>query len=159
LTPSSSAEQQQLLRPQAGEVPHAEPGPVTGPFWAGCAEGRLLYQRCGRCGAAAFPPVEHCRECLAREQRWEESAGRGTLYSWTVVHRPVTPAFDPPYAPAIVTLDEGYQMLTNIIDTTADRLRADLPVRVVFRRAGSIHLPYFAPDSTRAPVPDPPPMV
>ena len=53
---------------------------------------------------------------------WTTSAGLGEIYSWTVVHRPVTPEFDPPYAPAIVTLDEGYQMLTNIIGVTADEL-------------------------------------
>ncbi|GAA2404873.1 OB-fold domain-containing protein [Actinomadura vinacea] len=135
-----------VLRPQAGDVPHAVPGPVTRPFWDGCAEGRLLFQRCGRCGAVTFPPTEHCRECLAREQRWEAGSGRGTLYSWSIVHRPATPAFTPPYAAAVVTLEEGYQMVTNIIDATADRLRVDLPVRVAFRRVSDeLCLPYFVP--------------
>ncbi|MFB4306847.1 Zn-ribbon domain-containing OB-fold protein [Actinomadura sp. GTD37] len=135
-----------LLRPQTGDVPHAVPGPVTRPFWEGCARGELLFQRCGRCAATAFPPSEHCRECQAREQRWEASAGRGVLYSWTIVHRPVTPAFETPYAAAVVTLDEGYQMLTNIIGTSPGLLRADLPVRVSFHRAGTgPWLPYFTP--------------
>ena len=135
-----------LLRPQTGDVPHAVPGPVTRPFWEGCARGELLFQRCGRCAAATFPPGEHCRECQARDQRWEQSAGRGVLYSWSIVHRPVTPAFETPYAAAVVTLGEGYQMLTNIIDTTPDRLRADLPVRVAFRQAADdLWLPYFTP--------------
>jgi len=49
------------------------------------------------------------------ELRWTPSEGRGEVYSWTVVHRPVSPEFEPPYAPAIITLDEGYQMLTNIV--------------------------------------------
>lgn len=134
------------LQPQAGALPHAVPLPVTAPFWAACRQSELLYQRCGRCQAATFPPVEHCPECLAREQRWERSAGNGTLYSWTVVHRPASPAFATPYAPAIVTLAEGYQMLTNIIGTTPGRLRLDLPVRVTFVDVGEgLVLPYFEP--------------
>jgi uncharacterized OB-fold protein len=134
-----------FLTPQSGDVPHAVPGPVTAPFWAGCARGELLFQRCGRCGAATFPPAEHCRECLAFEQRWEASSGHGTLYSWTVVSRPVTPAFTPPYAAAIVTLDEGYQMVTNIIETRVDALRIDMALRVDFRAVGELWLPYFRP--------------
>jgi uncharacterized OB-fold protein len=135
-----------FLEPQAAELPHAEPGPVTAPFWEACRRSELLYQRCGACRAVTFPPLEFCRECQARDQRWARSAGRGVLYSWTVVSRPVTPAFSAPYAPAIVTLDEGYHMVTNIINTTARRLRPDLPVRVVFIDvSGGLVLPYFEP--------------
>ncbi|MEU8796483.1 Zn-ribbon domain-containing OB-fold protein [Spirillospora sp. NPDC048819] len=134
------------LRAQTRDVPHATPSEVTRPFWDACARGELLFQRCGQCAHITFPPSEHCRGCLARRQVWEASAGRGTLYSWTVVHRPVTPAFEPPYAAAIVTLDEGYQMLTNIIDAAPEDLRAGLPVQVSFRRTGGdLWLPYFVP--------------
>jgi hypothetical protein len=135
-----------VLQPQAGKLPHARPGPVTAPFWVGCRQSELRYQRCGACGAVAFPPLEFCRECQARDQRWERGSGRGVLYSWTVVSRPVTPAFTAPYAPAIVTLDEGYRMITNIINTTVRELRRDLPVRVVFSEVGNgLVLPYFEP--------------
>ena len=134
------------LRPQAAELPHAVPGPVTAPFWEACRRSELLYQRCGHCHAATFPPTENCRECLAPELRWERSAGNGVLYSWTIVHRPVTPAFTTPYAPAIVTLPEGYQMLTNIVNATPSQLRLDLPVRVTFAETGAgLVLPYFEP--------------
>jgi uncharacterized OB-fold protein len=134
------------LEPQAAALPHAEPSLVTSPFWAACRRSVLLYQRCGHCRAAAFPPAELCRECLARELRWERSAGHGTLYSWTIVHRPATPAFATPYAPAIVTLAEGYQMLTNIINVKPGQLRLDLPVRVTFIDVSAgLVLPYFEP--------------
>lgn len=134
------------LLPQYADLPHAVPGPLTAPFWAGCARGELLYQRCGRCAAATFPPAEHCRECLAVDQRWERGSGHGVLYSWTVVWRPVTPAFTPPYAPAIVTLDEGYQMISNVIGADVDQLRLNLPLKVTFRAVGNeLHLPYFEP--------------
>jgi uncharacterized OB-fold protein len=135
------------LQPQAAELPHATPSAVTAPFWDACRRSELLYQRCARCGTAGFPPAEHCRECLARELSWEQSAGTGRLASWTVVHRPVTPAFTTPYAPAIVTLDEGYPMVTNIINAAPGDLRRGLPVRVAFVEvSGGLVLPYFEPD-------------
>jgi uncharacterized OB-fold protein len=134
------------LAPQHGDLPHAEPGPVTRPFWDGCATGELRFQRCLGCRAAQFPPTEICRACLGADLAWERSAGVGTLYSWTVVHRPVTPAFEVPYAPAIVDLAEGYQMMTNLIGLPPDAIRADLAVQVEFHETGGgLHLPYFRP--------------
>ena len=135
-----------LLMAQRAAVPHATPGPLTAPFWQGCAEGRLLFQRCESCAAANFPPAEHCRQCLSTELAWEGSAGNGVVYSWTVVHRAVTPAFETPYAPAIIDMAEGYQILTNIIDTDVTAIRVGMPVTVDFRAVGdNLWLPYFRP--------------
>jgi uncharacterized OB-fold protein len=134
------------LAAQHGLLPHAEPSPVTRPFWDGCAAGQLLFQRCRGCRAAQFPPAEICRACTGTDLAWERSAGLGTLYSWTVVHRPVTPAFTVPYAPAIVDLAEGYQMMTNLIGLPPDAITPDLAVRVEFHDAGGgLCLPYFRP--------------
>ncbi|MGE2815018.1 Zn-ribbon domain-containing OB-fold protein [Mycobacterium heidelbergense] len=131
------------LRPQTGPVPHAS-SPVSSPFWQGCQTGELRYQRCEDCGQSNFPPTEHCRECLSHELRWEHSGGVGEIYSWTVVHRPVTAEFAPPYAPAIVTLDEGYQMLTNIVGVAPEELVVGMRVRVQFHAVGAdVTLPYF----------------
>lgn len=131
------------LRPQTGPVPHAS-SHLSGPFWQGCRAGELRYQRCGDCGTANFPPTEHCRQCLAGELRWEQSGGRGEIYSWTVVRRPVTAEFQPPYAPAIITLDEGYQMLTNIVGVAPEDLAVGARVRVQFHTVGAdVTLPYF----------------
>lgn len=134
------------LAAQSAAVPHATPGPLTEPFWQGCSEQVLLFQRCGVCSAANFPPAEHCRQCLSFDVGWEESAGRGEVYSWTVVHRAATPVFETPYAPAIVTLAEGYQMLTNIIGAAIDELRVGMAVQVDFREVSTdLWLPYFRP--------------
>jgi uncharacterized OB-fold protein len=131
------------LQPQTGSVPHAC-GQVSGPFWQGCRSGELRYQRCSACGLSNFPPTEHCRQCLSAELRWTQSGGVGEIYSWTVVHRPVTPEFEPPYAPAIVTLDEGYQMLTNIVGVAPEDLAIGMRVRVEFHGVGpDLTLPYF----------------
>ena len=131
------------LRPQTGPVPHAS-SHLSVPFWKGCQGEELLYQRCEACGLANFPPTEHCRQCLSPELHWKPSGGVGEIYSWTVVHRPVTPEFQPPYAPAIVTLDEGYQMLTNVVGVPPEELAIGMRVRVQFHAVGpDVTLPYF----------------
>ncbi|MCV7194946.1 Zn-ribbon domain-containing OB-fold protein [Mycobacterium angelicum] len=133
------------LRPQPGPVPHASTD-LSAPFWRGCACGELRYQGCQACGMANFPPTEHCRACLSADLSWKLSAGAGEIYSWTVVYRPVTPEFDAPYAPAIVTLDEGYQLLTNIVGVAAADLAIRMRVRVEFHAVGNgLVLPYFTP--------------
>jgi hypothetical protein len=131
------------LQAQAGPVPHAS-SQLSLPFWQGCQSGELRYQRCAVCGQSNFPPTEHCRQCLSAELRWERSGGLGEIYSWTVVHRPVTAEFQPPYAPAIVTLDEGYQMLTNVVGVAPDDLAIGMRVQVQFHAVdGGVTLPYF----------------
>jgi uncharacterized OB-fold protein len=137
-----------LLRPQRRELPHAQPTEVSAPFWESCAEGVLAFQRCTACRAISFPPVEICRDCLRADLSWESSTGRGTLRSWTVVYRPVTPAFDVPYAPAIVELNEGYQMVTNLIGIAPESITPNMPVEVEFHEVGpELRLPYFRPSS------------
>jgi uncharacterized OB-fold protein len=132
------------LRPQSGPVPYAS-SHVSAPFWEGCRSHELRYQRCAACGLANFPPTEHCRECLSGDISWQQSTGRGEIYSWTVVYRPVTAEFEPPYAPAIVTLDEGYQMLTNVVGVAPEDLDVGMRVRVQFHGVGpNVTLPYFA---------------
>lgn len=133
----------EMLRPQTGPVPHGS-SPVSAPFWQGCGAGELRYQRCANCDFANFPPTEYCRQCLSGEQRWLRSDGTGEVYSWTVVHRPVTAEFEPRYAPAIVELDEGYQMLTNIVGVAPHELSIGMRVRVQFHAVGAdVTLPYF----------------
>ncbi len=139
-----------LLEPQSGPLPHAAPSGAGAPFWAGCAAGELRYQRCRNCAAVTFPPVETCRDCLSGDLAWEVSSGRGTVYSWTVVHRPATPAFAVPYAPAIVDVAEGFQVLTNLVGVAPEDITAGMPVAVRFESVGppgteAPTLPYFAP--------------
>ena len=132
-----------LLQPQSGDVPHGS-NPVSAPFWEGCTKHELRYQRCRDCEKANFPPTEHCRYCLSGQLDWDTSGGLGEIYSWTVVHRPVTAAFTAPYAPAIVTMREGYQMLTNIVGIAQDAVTVGLPVRVAFHAVNQeLTLPYF----------------
>jgi uncharacterized protein len=133
------------LHAQAEGIPLPRPNPVTQPFWDGCDEERLLYQRCQNCNHVVFEPALLCRWCTGRDLQWEESRGFGTVYSWTVAHRPQTEAFALPYAPVIVDLDEGFQMLSNIIECDTGDVTVGMRVQVDFRQVGKVKLPYFRP--------------
>jgi uncharacterized OB-fold protein len=135
-----------MLLPQRPGIPLPCPTATSAPFWEGCARQELLFQRCDNCHAAIFIPAPVCRTCLGRGLDWERSDGRGGIYSWSVVWRPQTPEFVVPYAPIIVTLDEGYRMLSNLIGCDSDDIQDDLRVQVTFEPIGAgFHLPYFRP--------------
>ncbi len=134
------------LKVQTGAIPLPNPKDVSRAYWEGCREGELRYQLCNECGHAQFNPGYRCGRCHGTDLGWGVSAGRGKLYSWTVVWRPQTPAFDVPYAPAVIELDEGYRMLSAIVDCEPEDLVEDLRVEVVFHAVtGSTTLPYFRP--------------
>jgi uncharacterized OB-fold protein len=134
------------LQPQPIGIPTGRTSAAAEPYWEGCRQHELRYQRCARCGAIAVRPSVVCTSCRSDELVWEVSAGTGRLYSWTVVWRPQQPAFQVPYAPAIVELDEGYWLMSAVIGCEPDDLRADLRVRVEFHPANDeITLPYVRP--------------
>lgn len=95
--------------------PRPDPSPLTEPFWAAARERRLVRPYCAACDRSFFTPQLACPRCLSTEWEYRESSGRGTVYSATVVHRAPYPGFTSPYHVAIVDLEEGWQMLTNIV--------------------------------------------
>jgi uncharacterized OB-fold protein len=133
------------LHPQSEGIPILRVTAVTKPFWDGCAEGELRYQRCTACRTPIFNPALVCRVCTSRDLRWEVSAGHGTVYSYTICHRPMTPKFTSIYAPIIVDLDEGYQMLSDLIGCDAADVRVGLRVRARMHAIGDRTIPYFEP--------------
>lgn len=131
-------------------IPLPRPTPLSEPHWSGCREGRLRVQRCRECGSHVFIPQPVCTHCLADALEWVDSSGRGTLYSFTTVHRPPRPEFEVPYVVAIVELEEGFHMLSNLVDCPPEQLRIGLPVEVEFRPVSEeIHLPLFRPAAPR----------
>lgn len=137
------------LKVQTGAIPLPNPRPVSQPYWDGCLAGELRFQRCEDCGHAQFNPGYRCGSCRGDRLGWEASAGRGTLYSWTVVWRPQTPAFEVPYVPVVVELDEGYWMLSAVVDCELEDLREGMPLEVLFQPTSDrISLPYFRPVPT-----------
>ena len=125
-------------------IPLPRPSQLSRPHWEGCREGALRVQHCRECGAFVFIPQPICTRCQCDSLEWVESSGRGTVYSYTVVHRPQRPAFAVPYVVAIVELEEGWYMLTNLVDVAPEAVRVGLPVEVTFRpMSDEITLPYF----------------
>lgn len=121
------------------------PSPVSRPFWDGCRRSALLFQRCDR-GHPVFNPAARCRVCMSPDLHWEESGGRGTVATWSVVWRPQTPAFATPYAAAVITLDEGYQMIANVVGCDHADVRSGMRVGVEFHPISDAYsLPYFSP--------------
>jgi uncharacterized OB-fold protein len=116
--------------------PLPKPDPLTAPFWASLRNGAMEIQRCEDCGAHVFYPRGLCSHCGSRELRWSKVSGRGRIYAFTIVHRPTHPAFRPdaPYVVAIVELEEGCRMMTNIVGIPADpiHVKIGLPVEVVY---------------------------
>jgi uncharacterized OB-fold protein len=132
--------------PEAGRA-LPEPTPETAHFWDGTRQGELRLQRCDACLLVYFPPRPFCPRCAHRRVTVIRASGRATLYSYVIHHRPV-PGFEPPYSIAVVELEEGPRMMTNVVNTpqTPEALRLDMPVRVVFRRmTDTITLPLFEP--------------
>ena len=128
------------------------PTPETQPFWQGTRQGELRLQRCDACNHVYFPPRPFCPKCAGRKVSWFRASGRGTLYSYVIHHRPV-PGFTPPYSIAVVALEEGPRLMSNIIDClqTPEALQLDMPLEVVFTRlSDDIFLPQFRPTQTGA---------
>ncbi|WP_280824489.1 Zn-ribbon domain-containing OB-fold protein [Pseudaminobacter soli (ex Li et al. 2025)] len=119
--------------------------PTTEPFWQACLEGRLIVQRCESCGVHQFYPRPFCLSCESGALEWVDASGTGTIYSLTTVRIPVSEELVPPYLLALVDLDEGPRLLTNIEAAQAcigDRVavawraRDGLPPLPVFKPAG-----------------------
>ena len=129
---------------RAKTIPLPRPTALSRPHWDGCREGVLRVQRCDACGSYEFIPQAVCTKCQADELGWGESSGRGSVYSHTTVHRPPRPEFDAPYVVAIVELEEGWHMLTNLVDCRPEEVAIGLPVEVDFRAVSDeITLPCF----------------
>ena len=128
-------------------IPLPTPTDVSRPHWDGCREGRLMVQRCRDCDSYVFIPQPFCSACQGESLDWIESGGRGTVYSLTTVYRPQRPEFQAPYTVAIVELDEGFHMLTNLVDCESEEMAIGLRVEVSFRRmSDEITLPMFRPE-------------
>lgn len=126
--------------------PLPQPTVMTRPFWDAARQRRLVHPRCVECLRAFFPPHLCCPHCRSTSWDWEESAGRGEIYSFSVVHRAPQPGFDLPYVIAVVDLDEGFELMTNIVQTAPADVRIGQRVQVVWHEVGDTVLAVFAPD-------------
>lgn len=127
--------------------PLPKPTPETEHFWQGTQVQELRLQRCNECQTSYFPPRPFCPACSSKNVSIYAASGQGTLHSYVINHRP-HPAFDGPYSIAVVKLQEGPQLMTNIVgcEQTPAALQLDMPVTVCFERVNDdITLPLFTP--------------
>jgi uncharacterized OB-fold protein len=134
-----------LLKPQPEGITTPHPSAISQPYWDGVTRGELLFQRCDECGGVTHTPAFVCMHCFSTSMQWELSSGRGAIYSWSTVWRPPTTAFDVPYVAIVVDVEEGWQMLSNLIGCEHDAVEIGLPVHVEFHTIGDFTLPYFRP--------------
>jgi len=119
----------------------------SAPFWAAARDGRLSMQRCSTCHRMVFYPRAICPFCMSDELDWIDLSGRGTVYSYTVVHK-APPGFadEVPYVVALVDLDEGVRMMSRVVDCSIERVAVGIAVQVVFRAlSDDASLPCFTP--------------
>jgi len=122
--------------------------PWARPFWKAAREGKLIIQQCKDCGRHIFYPRIACIHCSSEKVDWVQASGKGTVYSYTVVESNAPSAFiqDMPYVVAVVRLEEGVQMLTNIVGCDPYQVRCDMPVQVTFEKLDDeFSLPKFRP--------------
>ena len=129
-----------------------KPVPVTdeisAPFFNGAREGKLMLQHCSGCDRWSFPVRERCPHCLAAKLEWRQASGRGTLYTFTIMHQVMNPGFASavPYNVAQVDLEEGVRMVSNVVGIRNDALRIGMKLEAVFEDVGvDISLPKFCP--------------
>jgi hypothetical protein len=126
------------------------PSSLTQPFWDATGQKKLLLQWCKSCEAVVHYPREACPKCLGESLEWREASGKGDVYAFCVMQRPANPAMAGllPYVVALVDLDEGARMMTNIVGCEPAAVRIGMPVRVTFEDLGDGRaLPLFEPAS------------
>ncbi|GBD11030.1 hypothetical protein HRbin23_00680 [bacterium HR23] len=121
----------------------------TRPYWEACKRGELLIQKCQKCGKYQFYPRGFCSHCWANEPpQWVKASGKGKVYTFTVTYQNRSPGYaeEVPYVLALVELEEGVRMFTNILECKPEDVRIGMPVEVVFRKVtDQVTIPYFRP--------------
>jgi len=133
---------------------HDKPLPVidveNAPYWEYCKKHELRFQKCSVCGHIRSRISAICPECNSMESEWTKLSGKGRIFSFIIYRRAFHPAYenDIPYCVAIIELDEGPRMQSNITDCDIEAIEIEMPVEVYFDDVNEdISLPKFRPVS------------
>jgi len=107
---------------------------LTKPFWEAAKRHELMMQRCKKCAEWIFYPREQCPNCFSQDMEFQKVSGRGRVYAYTTVYQPAHPAFndEAPYVFAIVQLDEGVRVATNIVGVPHEQVKVDMAVEAAY---------------------------
>lgn len=114
--------------------PLPKPDNDSAVYWDAARSHKLVIQQCLECQKFRFYPRSVCPHCLSDTFEWREASGRGRIYSFTVIHRAPTPAFRDrvPYVLALIELQEGVRMMTNIVGCDPESVEIGKAVEVTF---------------------------
>ena len=118
---------------------------LTTPFWDACQQGVLEVSGCADCGHRFLPPGPCCPSCWSARLSPREVSGRGRVFSFVVYRRSYHPAIPAPYVVALIELDEGPRLISNIVGCAPEAVSIDMPVQVRFEQVGDFKLPRFEP--------------
>jgi uncharacterized OB-fold protein/acyl dehydratase len=118
-------------------------------FWEGVDRGELLIQKCSSCGRLRHPPRPMCPNCQSLEWETVKSSGMGEVFSFIIPHYPQVPFFEYPYVVAVIALEEGTRLISNVVDIDPGDVTIGMPVQVKFVAVDDeLTLPLFAPASS-----------
>jgi uncharacterized OB-fold protein len=138
---------------QTASKPIPVPDAISAPFFDGARDGRLMLQHCTGCDRWSFPVRERCPHCFAARLTWRQASGRGTLYTFAIMHQVMNPGFasSVPYNVAQIDLAEGVRMVSNVIGIENKDLRIGMALEAVFEDVGdTVRLPKFRPAGATA---------
>ena len=121
---------------------------VNRPFWDGCRDGVLLLQRCSDCGHLRYPISIVCPQCLSTAATWEPMSGRGEVYTFAIFRHAYNDGWRDrvPYNVALVQLEEGPTLISNVVGVEPEEIRIGMPVTVVFEAVtDDVTVPQFTP--------------
>lgn len=127
-----------------------QPTALSAPYWRAAREGRLVVQRCESCGHAQFYPRSLCTRCSSERLAWSACSGRGRVKTFTVIRRAVSAAYeaDVPYVVALIELEEGPTLMSNVVACAPEALRIGASVRVRFDAwSADVSVPVFTLES------------
>jgi len=130
------------------EKPVPEISDLNREYFEGCVLGELRIRTCKACGARFRFAHAWCPQCWSDDLGWERASGRARVSHFTVVHQAPVPAFqaESPYVLAMVELDEGVRMMTNVVGCDPDSVAIGMKVSVRFEARGDVRIPVFTPD-------------
>jgi uncharacterized OB-fold protein len=116
----------------AGPLPKATP--ETKPYWEGLRQKKLMLPRCTACTKAHFYPRPFCPHCGGRKIEWFQASGKGKLFTFVINHRPPPSMGKEPYVIAVIELDEGPRLMSNLVGVAPDpeKIRCDSPVEIEY---------------------------